>query len=96
MGYGGILDFGCAGSRRDLGYRSGMSGRFLDQVDSKFPLQFSVVYWIISSSFLYLTSWTIVGINMGGLVRVNQPALWAEQAQQQRRKRGTLLFQDWL
>lgn len=30
MGYGGILDFGCVGSRRDLGYRSDMSGRFLD------------------------------------------------------------------
>lgn len=94
MGYGGISDFGCVGSRRDLGYRSGMSGRFFDQVDSKLPLQFSVVYYIISTLLLCLTSCTIVEINLGGFVRVNRQALWAEQAQQQR-KRGALLFQDW-
>lgn len=48
MGYGGTLECVCVGSGIDLGYRSGTSGGLLDQVDSKLPLQSSVVHCIIS------------------------------------------------
>lgn len=67
-----------------LGYRAANSRAFLDQVDSKLFFRSLFLFRITFNEFWNLMGLGIVGVNMGGLVQVDQQALVTEQTQQHR------------